>query len=176
MIPRNPLRIPRLVRWLDRCERQSLACWGRRAGWDRYFWLPQRRLAISNWHNRHIGPRHPNGYGDASSVEYYHIASTPSDSYCEWRQRISDTDRLILPSGGYTSAATTLNSGSAMIDIPAGSLATGSDTLTASYTSDSASSLTYNRATGSNTVTVTAASVKVCFSPHWAQSQRCLDV
>jgi hypothetical protein len=63
-----------------------------------------------------------------------------------------------------------------MIDIPAGSLATGSDTLTASYTSDSASSLTYNRATGSNTVTVTAASVQVCFSPHWAQSQRCLDV
>jgi hypothetical protein len=46
-----------------------------------------------------------------------------------------------------------------MIALPAGSLATSTDTLTATYTPDSASSSTYNGATGSNTVTVTAASL-----------------
>jgi hypothetical protein len=44
-----------------------------------------------------------------------------------------------------------------MITIPAGSLATSTDTLTATYTPDSNSSSTYNGAIGSNTVTVTAA-------------------
>jgi hypothetical protein len=57
---------------------------------------------------------------------------------------------------GYTSAATTLVSGSAQINIPAGSLATGSDTLTATYTPDSASSSIYKTSTGtSSAVTVT---------------------
>jgi hypothetical protein len=65
------------------------------------------------------------------------------------------TGSVILSGGGYTSTATTLNSGSATINIPAGSLATGADTLTASYTPDSSSSSTYNTATGSNSVTVT---------------------
>jgi hypothetical protein len=58
-------------------------------------------------------------------------------------------------SGSYVSAAYTLASGSTTIDIPAGSLPVGTDTLTASYTSDSTSSPTYNSATGSNSVTVT---------------------
>jgi sugar lactone lactonase YvrE len=65
------------------------------------------------------------------------------------------TGSVILSGGGYTSTATTLNSGSATINIPAGSLATGADTLTASYTPDSSSSSTYNTATGSTSVTVT---------------------
>jgi hypothetical protein len=55
----------------------------------------------------------------------------------------------------------TLSGGSATINIPAGSLATSSDTLTATYTPDTNSSATYNSATGSNTVTVTAASFQV---------------
>jgi len=41
------------------------------------------------------------------------------------------------------------------ITIPAGSLATGSDTLTARYTPDSASSSAYNGASGTSSVTVT---------------------
>ena len=66
------------------------------------------------------------------------------------------TGSVTLTSGTYTSAATTLASGSAQINIPAGSLAVGSDTLSASYTPDSASSTTYKTATGiSSTVTVT---------------------
>jgi len=68
------------------------------------------------------------------------------------------TGSVTLSGGGYTSTATTLSSGSATINIPAGSLATGGDTLTASYTPDSASSSTYNAATGTSlTVTVTQA-------------------
>jgi hypothetical protein len=66
------------------------------------------------------------------------------------------TGSVTLTSGTYTSAAATLVSGSAQIDIPAGSLAEGSDTLSASYTPDSASSSTYKTATGtSSAVTVT---------------------
>ena len=66
------------------------------------------------------------------------------------------TGSVVLSSGSYTSAATTLSSGSATITIPAGSLATGSDTLTAKYTPDSASSAIYNSASGTAPVTVTA--------------------
>jgi YVTN family beta-propeller protein len=64
------------------------------------------------------------------------------------------TGSVTLTGGGYTSAAATLGGGSATIDIPAGSLATGSDTLTASYTPDAGSSSTYNSATGTAPVTV----------------------
>jgi hypothetical protein len=56
--------------------------------------------------------------------------------------------------GGYSSSATPLTGGTATINIPAGSLATGSDTLTANYTPDSSSSSTYNSATGSAPVSV----------------------
>jgi N-acetylneuraminic acid mutarotase len=65
------------------------------------------------------------------------------------------TGSVTLTSGTYTSGAVTLSGGSAMINIPAGSLAAGPDTLTASYTPDSNSSSIYNGAMGSNTVTVT---------------------
>jgi len=71
------------------------------------------------------------------------------------------TGSVTLSSGTYTSTATTLVSGGTMITIPAGSLATGTDTLTVNYTPDSASSSTYNGATGTNSVTVTAATVQV---------------
>jgi subtilase family serine protease len=66
------------------------------------------------------------------------------------------TGSVILTSGSYSSAAATLSSGSATISVPAGSLAAGTDTLTVNYTPDSASSATYNSATGSSSVTVTA--------------------
>jgi hypothetical protein len=68
------------------------------------------------------------------------------------------TGSVILSSGSYTSSAATLSSGSATVTIPAGSLATGTDTLSAKYTPDSASSGTYNSASGSGSVTVTASS------------------
>jgi hypothetical protein len=66
------------------------------------------------------------------------------------------TGSVTLAGGGYTSKATTLASGSATIAIPAATLATGIDSLAASYTPDSSSSSTYNVASGSASVTVTA--------------------
>jgi hypothetical protein len=75
------------------------------------------------------------------------------------------TGAVILTGGGYTSATTALSGGSASIGIPAGSLAVGSDTLTASYTPDSSSSSTYNGATGSSSaVTVTQAATTPAIS------------
>ena len=64
------------------------------------------------------------------------------------------TGSVILSNGNYASSATTLSNGGATINVPAGSLATGTDALTASYTPDAASSATYKGATGSNSVTV----------------------
>ena len=65
------------------------------------------------------------------------------------------TGSVTLTSGSYTSSATALAGGVATINIAAGSLAAGSDTLTVNYTPDSGSSSIYSSATGSNTVTVT---------------------
>ena len=76
------------------------------------------------------------------------VTVTPSSSIISTTQSLSvgvivaggggnptPTGSVTLAGGGYTSAATTLSAGSATIVIPAGSLATGSDTLTAvSYT------------------------------------------
>jgi hypothetical protein len=77
------------------------------------------------------------------------------------------TGSVTLSGGGYTSAATTLSSGSATINVSAGSLAVGGDTLTASYTPDSNSSSTYNSATGmSSTVTVSKAPPTVTLTPN----------
>ncbi len=66
------------------------------------------------------------------------------------------TGSITLSRGSYASAATTLSGGSATINIPAGVLAVGINTLTAAYTPDAASAALYNSASGSNTVTVTA--------------------
>jgi hypothetical protein len=65
------------------------------------------------------------------------------------------TGSVALNGGGYASAATALNSGSATFNIPAGALATAADTLTATYTPDSASSTIYNSASNTATITVT---------------------
>lgn len=93
------------------------------------------------------------------------VTVTPSSSSITTTQTLSvtvtvsgtptPTGTVTLSGGGYTSAATTLSSGSATINIPANSLSAGTDTLTAGYTPDSTSSSTYSSATGSTSVTVT---------------------
>jgi len=60
------------------------------------------------------------------------------------------TGSVTLTSGSYTSAATALSSGNATINVPAGSLALGSDTLTASYAPDSNDASIYNTASGTS--------------------------
>ncbi|HEY1501284.1 MAG TPA: CCXG family PEP-CTERM protein, partial [Acidobacteriaceae bacterium] len=69
------------------------------------------------------------------------------------------TGSIALTSGTYNSGATTLSAGSAVITIPAGQLAVGSDTLTATYTPDGGSSSTYNGAAGTAPVTVMQATI-----------------
>jgi hypothetical protein len=64
------------------------------------------------------------------------------------------TGSVTLSGGGFTSTATVLSSGSASIHVAAGALAVGSDTLTASYTPDSASSSMFDNSAGTTTVTV----------------------
>jgi hypothetical protein len=63
----------------------------------------------------------------------------------------------VLTGGAYTASAATLSGGSASIIVPAGALAVGSDTLSVAYTPDANGATSYSSATGSNTVTVTAA-------------------
>jgi hypothetical protein len=64
------------------------------------------------------------------------------------------TGSVVLSSGSYTSPSRTLNSGSATIYVSPGSLATGSDTLTATYTPDPGGS--YGSDTGTAAITVTS--------------------
>jgi len=64
------------------------------------------------------------------------------------------TGSVTLIGGSYSSAATTLNSGTAAITIPAESLPVGYDSLIAVYAPDSASSAVYNNAAGSNSVSI----------------------
>jgi hypothetical protein len=61
------------------------------------------------------------------------------------------TGTVMLTSNGYSSTPTALSSGSATINVPAGSLATGTDTLTANYSGDG----NYIANTGTTSVTVT---------------------
>jgi hypothetical protein len=77
------------------------------------------------------------------------------------------TGTVTLTSGSYDSAATTLSGGSAQINIPAGSLAAGSDTLMATYTPDSNSSSTYTIASGaaSSPVNVSLATPVITWNP-----------
>ncbi len=65
------------------------------------------------------------------------------------------TGSVTLTSGSYTASATALKGGSATISIAAGSLALGSDMLTASYAGDN----NYKANTGGASVTVTAAPI-----------------
>jgi predicted secreted protein len=72
------------------------------------------------------------------------------------------TGAVALTSGTYTSVSSALVGGSTTIVIPAGSLAiAASDTLTATYTPDSASTAAYTTATGTATVAVTAVTVSL---------------
>jgi hypothetical protein len=67
------------------------------------------------------------------------------------------TGTVTLTSGSYTSAATTLTGGSATINVPAGSLPIGTDTLTVSYSGD----IVYQSATGTASVTVVSPSFTI---------------
>jgi hypothetical protein len=69
------------------------------------------------------------------------------------------TGSVVLTSGSYTSAAATISSGGATIVIPPNSLASGSDTLTVSYTPDTAASALFTSASGTATLSVTAAAL-----------------
>jgi sugar lactone lactonase YvrE len=68
------------------------------------------------------------------------------------------TGSIVLTSGTYTLGTATLASGSATIDIIPGTLAAGTDNITAQYTPDNASALLYASGTAENSVTVTASS------------------
>ncbi len=71
---------------------------------------------------------------------------------------------ITLTSGSYSSGAIVLSSGSASINIPAGSLAVGTDLLSVSYAPDAASSATYSGASGLNSVTVSLTTPTVTVS------------
>jgi hypothetical protein len=75
------------------------------------------------------------------------------------------TGSVKLTSGSYTSTTSALTSGAATINIPAGALSAGTDTLTVSYTPDTGSASIYTSATGSAVVTVTKATPTVTVSP-----------
>lgn len=68
------------------------------------------------------------------------------------------TGSVVLSSGTYTSASAELSSGNASFDIPAGSLAAGSVTISAAYTPDAAAAATYGSASGSAAIQVTMTS------------------
>ncbi len=96
------------------------------------------------------------------------VSVTPSPSTITTAQSVSvtvvvaglaggatPTGAVTLSSGAYTSAATTISSGSAAINVPAGSLPSGNDTLHAVYTPDATSTAVYSQASGIGSVTVT---------------------
>jgi Pro-kumamolisin, activation domain/Bacterial Ig-like domain (group 3)/MBG domain (YGX type)/FG-GAP-like repeat len=66
-----------------------------------------------------------------------------------------------LTSGGYSTNSITLVSGSGSFTIPAGGLAAGVDTLTVSYSPDSATGNLYNASSGTATVTITQAAPSI---------------
>jgi Chitobiase/beta-hexosaminidase C-terminal domain/PASTA domain/Galactose oxidase, central domain len=77
------------------------------------------------------------------------------------------TGSVTLSGGSYTSAATTLTSGSAMIVIPAGTLSAGSYTFQGSYMPDSNSSSIYKSASGtaSSLVNVSLTTPSITWTP-----------
>jgi hypothetical protein len=76
------------------------------------------------------------------------------------------TGSVVLTSRSYTSAATTLSGGTATINIPAGALAAGTDTLSAAYTPDTAGAAIYSGASGiSSAVTVSKVAPTVTVTP-----------
>lgn len=75
------------------------------------------------------------------------------------------TGSIVLSSGTYQSASTTLSNGGATISIPAYSLVYGSNPLSAAYTPDTGSAGSYNSATGTATVSVAKATPTVTVTP-----------
>ncbi|HTS34905.1 MAG TPA: choice-of-anchor tandem repeat GloVer-containing protein [Candidatus Solibacter sp.] len=71
------------------------------------------------------------------------------------------TGTVTVTSGTYASAPTALTNGSAAINIPAWSLAIGTDTLSGNYSGDT----NYSMASGSNSVTATVATPTLTVSP-----------
>jgi RHS repeat-associated protein len=69
---------------------------------------------------------------------------------------ITVTGSVTLQSGAYASGPATLAAGVVSFTIPAGTLPTGMDTLTATYTPDTADAFYYSAATGTASVTVVA--------------------
>ena len=111
------------------------------------------------------GGNNSGGNGGANTPTTPSVAVAPAASSIKASQTLAvtvtvsgasgaPTGSVILTSGSYGSSAAPLANGSASITIPAGSLATGSDTLTAKYTPDSASTAAYNTASGTASVTV----------------------
>jgi pseudomonalisin len=93
----------------------------------------------------------------------------------------SPSGTVVLKSGSYTSAPATLSADLARITVPAETLAVGTDTLTAIYTPDATSSPIYNNASGTASVTVTAAvpvapSVQVMPNPNSVTTAQALSV
>lgn len=101
----------------------------------------------------------------AGSVPSPTVTVTPSSSSITTAQELSvtvvvsgnssggtPTGSVILSSGGYSSAATPLNGGAALINIPPGSLGSGKDTLNVKYLPDAGSP--YNTAIGEAVVSV----------------------
>ena len=74
------------------------------------------------------------------------------------------TGAVTLQSGAYTSAAVTLTAGNASFTIPAGTLATGTDTLTVTYTPDAEGALFFASSTGSASVSVGPSGIQVTVS------------
>jgi hypothetical protein len=76
------------------------------------------------------------------------------------------TGTVTIAGGGYTSAAAVLSDGAATIGVPAGSLAIGSESLTANYIPDSLSLPTYYSAIGDSvSLTVAKATPSVTVTP-----------
>ena len=109
--------------------------------------------------------------GNATQLAAPTVSVTPAASSVTTAQALSvsvavsggtgnqtPTGTVTLSSGSYTSAVATLNGGSVTINIPANSLAVGTDTLTVSYTPDTASSSVFSSASGTASVTVTSPS------------------
>ncbi len=86
------------------------------------------------------------------------------------------TGSVVLTGGSYSSPAVVLAAGAATIPIPGGSLAAGSDTLTLTYTPDTASTGVYVVASGATTVFVTPAAVAVTPSASTVSAAQPLSV
>lgn len=107
-----------------------------------------------------------NNWGSGTGTSTATITATPASTSITTSNSLNVTvtvsgssgtpsGSVVLSSGTYQSSAVNLNSGTASITIPAGSLAAGIDTITATYSGDGI----YSSGTATTTVTVTATSL-----------------